>query len=139
MSEASAPRPGAAPPRHRSLAEWTSFGIAALVVLMVAGLVVYVWVSMPTTPPQIELTRSGPVRAEGGQFYVPFTVTNRGGMAAEAVQLIGELHVDGEVVEDGEQQIDVLGSDETREGAFVFSRDPEEGELTLRVASFQQP
>lgn len=123
----------------RSPAEWVTFAVAALVVLTIAGLVVYDWLSGPRTPPTIELRQDGEIRAEGGQFYVPFTVTNSGGNTAEAVQLIAELSVGGEVVEEGEQQIDFLAGRETREGAFVFGRDPQEGELLLRVASFQEP
>ena len=139
MSDTSAARSPASPPRRRSFAEWTAFTIAALLVLTVAGLVVYDWVSSPATPPVIELRQSGPARAEGGQFYVPFTVTNSGGNTAETIQLIAELEVAGEMVEDGEQQIDVLARDEMREGAFVFSRDPAQGQVTLRVASYQEP
>lgn len=140
MSEASATHtPASNQPRSRSFAEWTTFGIAALLVLIVAGLVVYDWISTPATPPVVQLMQSGAVRAEGGQFYVPFTVTNSGGSTAEAVQLIAELELDGEIVEDGEQQIDFLAGDETREGAFVFSQDPQQGQLSLRVASYQQP
>lgn len=139
MSEALAAQSPASQPRRRSFAEWTTFTIAALLVLAVAGLVVYDWVSSPATPPVIELRQSGPARAEGSQFYVPFTVINSGGSPAETIQLIAELELAGELVEDGEQQIDVLARDETRQGAFVFSRDPGQGQLTLRVASYQEP
>lgn len=126
-------------PQRRSPAEWVTFGVAALIVSTIIGLVIYDWVSVPPTPPTFQLTQSGPIRAEGGQFYVPFSVTNSGGDTAEAVQVIAELRVDGEVVEDGTQEIDFLPGHEVQEGAFVFSRDPQQGELTLRVASYQQP
>jgi uncharacterized protein (TIGR02588 family) len=53
--------------------------------------------------------------------------------------VIAELSINGKVEEDGEQQIDFLASGETEEGAFVFSRDPRQGELVVRVASYKLP
>ena len=123
----------------RSLAEWVTFGIATLVLIGIVSLVIYNWVATPNTPPVIELTQSGEIREVNGQYYIPFTITNVGGNTAEAVQLIAELKIDGEVEESGEQQIDFLAGDESEEGAFVFSRDPGEGELILRVGSYKMP
>jgi uncharacterized protein (TIGR02588 family) len=125
--------------RGRSLAEWVTFGIATLVLIGIVSLVIYNWVATPNTPPVIELTQSGEIREVNGQYYIPFTITNLGGNTAEAVQLIAELKIDGEVEESGEQQIDFLAGEESEEGAFVFSRDPGEGELILRVGSYKMP
>uniref|UniRef100_A0ACD5GPH3 TIGR02588 family protein n=1 Tax=Desertifilum tharense IPPAS B-1220 TaxID=1781255 RepID=A0ACD5GPH3_9CYAN len=74
-----------------------------------------------------------------GQYYVPFSVINSGGTTAEAVQVIAELRVNGSLLESGEQQIDFLASDERQEGAFVFTRNPQQAELTIRVASYKSP
>lgn len=123
----------------RSLAEWVTFGVAALVLIAIVSLVIYDWVATPATPPVIELTQSGEVREVNGQYYVPFRIENVGGITAEAVQLIAELKIDGDVEESGEQQIDFLAGDESEEGAFVFSRNPGEGELILRVGSYKMP
>jgi uncharacterized protein (TIGR02588 family) len=70
---------------------------------------------------------------------VPFTVTNAGGETAESVQVVAELRIDGEVVESGEQTLEFLSSQETTGGAFIFTRNPQEGELVMRVASYQEP
>lgn len=123
----------------RSLAEWVTFGVAALVLIAIVSLVIYDWVATPATPPVIELTQSGQARQINGQYYVPFRIKNIGGITAEAVQLIAELKIDGDVEESGEQQIDFLAGDESEEGAFVFSRNPGEGELILRVGSYKMP
>lgn len=123
----------------RSLAEWMTFGIATLVLIAILSLVIYDWVATPNTPPVIELTQSGAIREVNGQYYIPFTIKNVGGNTAEAVQLIAELKIDGEIEESGEQQIDFLAGDESEEGAFVFSRNPSEGELILRVGSYKMP
>jgi len=127
------------PPQHRrSFAEWVTFGIAALILVTIASLVIYDWVGTPPSPPIISLTQNGEIREADGLFYVPFTITNTGGDTAEAVQVIAELRI-GDEVEAGEQQIDFLAGDETAEGAFVFSRNPKDGELRLRVASYKIP
>jgi len=70
---------------------------------------------------------------------VPFTVTNTGGETAESVQIIAELRVNGEVLESGDQQIDFLSSGETQEGAFIFSRNPTQGQLIVRSSSYKLP
>ena len=127
------------PQHQRSLAEWVTFGVAALILLTIAGLVIYDWIATPPTPPVLSLTQSGAVRQASGQFYVPFTITNTGGDTAESVQIIAELRINGGVEESGEQQIDFLAGAESEEGAFVFSRNPQEGELVMRVASYKMP
>lgn len=123
----------------RSLAEWTTLGIALSILATVVGLVIYDWLTTKRQPPVLKITHeSNTVQAVQGQFYVPFTVANTGGETAESVQVIAELQLNG-VEESGEQQIDFLAGDETAEGAFVFSGDPRQGELILRVASYKLP
>lgn len=124
----------------RSLAEQTTFGIAALILAVLVGLVLYIWSDeQKQQPPDITISSQGTVREASGQFYVPFEIENIGGGTAESVQVIAELRINGEVEESGEQQIDFLSGGETEEGAFVFSRNPQEGELVLRVASYKLP
>lgn len=123
----------------RPLAEWITFAIALLIVGVLVVLVVVSWVSQDTQPPIINLDTSGAVRDVNNQFYVPFAVKNIGGGTAESVQIIGELSIDGHAEESGEQQIDFLSGGETREGAFIFTRNPQEGRLVIRVASYKLP
>lgn len=123
----------------RSPAEWTTFSIALLIVVVTVGLVIYKWVTQKNQPPIISISPSSEIRKAPGQFYVPFEIENTGGETAESVQVIAELRIDGEVEESGEQQIDFLASGETEKGAFVFSRDPRKGELVVRVASYKLP
>lgn len=119
-------------------AEWITFAIALLIVLSLIGLVVYSWFTQDQQPPVLEVVRSETKEIKG-QFYVPFKVTNTGGETAESVQVIGELRINGQVEESGEQQIDFLSGNESEEGAFIFTRDPKKGEVMLRVASYKLP
>jgi uncharacterized protein (TIGR02588 family) len=123
----------------RSPAEWTTFSIALIILATIVGLVIYEWLTQKHRPPVLSVTSSSEVRQVPGQFYVPFEIKNSGGETAESVQVIAELRINGEVEESGEQQIDFLASGETEEGAFVFSRDPRQGELSMRVASYKLP
>lgn len=133
----SSPQVGQKPPR--SPAEWTTFSIALFIVAVIVGLVLYKWLTQKNQPPELSVTPHSQIRQAQGQFYVPFSVTNTGGETAESVQVIAELRINGEIEEAGEQQIDFLASGEKEEGAFVFSRDPREGELVVRVASYKSP
>lgn len=122
----------------QSPAEWISFLISSAVVAGVLGTVGYLWVSnRQQQPPVLEVETT--VETRQGKYYVPFTVTNAGGETAEAVQVIAELRVDNVLLEWGDQQIDFLSSQEEAEGAFVFIRDPNVGDLTVRVASYKRP
>jgi uncharacterized protein (TIGR02588 family) len=123
----------------RSPAEGITFSIALLILASIIGLVIYKWFTQKNQPPVLSVTRPSEIRQVPGQFYVPFAITNTGGETVESVQVIAELRINGEVEESGEQQIDFLASGEKEEGAFVFSRDPRQGELVMRVASYKLP
>jgi uncharacterized protein (TIGR02588 family) len=123
----------------RTAAEWVTFSFASVILGGILGLVIYSQVSRPHQPPILTIASQEPIRQTAGQFYVPFEVTNTGGETAASVQLIAELRINGRVEETGEQQIDFLSRNEKEVGAFIFSRDPNQGQLTLRVASYQLP
>ena len=125
--------------QKRTPAEWATFAIACFILFTLTGLVLYNWLTKKQEPPIISVTRNTPIRETQEQFYVPFTVTNTGGETAESVQIIAELRVNGEVLESGDQQIDFLSSGETQEGAFIFSRNPSQGQLILQSSSYKLP
>lgn len=123
----------------RLRAECVTLALTSLMVAVLIGLVVFVWMTQTDQPPILQITRETGVRQIQGHYYVPFTVTNIGGGTAESVQVIGALQMNGEAVETGEQQVDFLSSGEQESGAFVFSRNPDEGTVILRVASYKLP
>lgn len=124
---------------ERSMAEWVTFSIASFILAIIVGLVGYTWLTDKNQPPIVSVSNKQTIRESDGKFYVPFEVVNTGGDTAESVQIIAELEVDGEVKETGEQQIDFLSRGETEEGAFIFSQNPNQGKLTIRVASYKLP
>ncbi|WP_414518333.1 TIGR02588 family protein [Nostoc sp. PCC 9305] len=123
----------------RSIAEWITFSIASFILAIIVILVGYTWLNEKNQPPILSVTKKQTIREINGQFYVPFEVMNSGGDTAESVQIMAELMIDGKVTETGEQQIDFLSSGESEEGAFIFSHNPRQGQLTLRVGSYKLP
>ncbi len=125
--------------QKRSFAEWVTFSIALLILAVIVSLVGYTWLNDENQPPILSVTNKQTIREIDGQFYVPFEVINTGGDTAESVQIIAELQINDKVVEIGEQQIDFLSRNETEEGAFIFSKNPKQGKLILRVSSYKLP
>lgn len=127
------------PAQRRITAEQVSFTIACLILGAIISLVLLAWATEGDSPPILLVqTQVGEVREVNGQFYVPYQVTNTGGETAESVQIMGELKI-GDAIESGDQTIDFLSKNEIEEGAFVFSRDPRQGQLSIRVASYKSP
>lgn len=123
----------------RFLAEIVTFGIALFILAIIIGLVGYIWVNEDDKPPILSVSKRQIVREVNGQFYVPFEIVNDGGETAESVQVVAELEIGGKVVETAEQQIDFLSSSEKEEGAFIFTKNPRQGKLIVRVASYKSP
>lgn len=124
---------------RRSLAEWITFTIAALILSALVGLIIYDWQVNQSRPPafQVEVTESA--RVTDGRYYVPFSIQNTGGRIARTVQVTAELLLENGDNESGEQQIDFLSGNERKSGSFVFSHNPQQGELLIRVASYGLP
>ena len=123
----------------RSPAEKISFLLALGVLIAIISGVGYLWVSdRNQAPPVLQVSAEQSEQREG-TYYVPFTVKNSGGKTAASVQVIAELRVNDEIVEWGEQSVDFLSREETSMGAFLFVRNPADGELTVRVASYSVP
>lgn len=124
--------------KTRSQAEKVSFIVSLSIVSTIVILVCYAWITGDTNPPTLTITTSQ-IRQVDRQYYVPFTVSNSGGETANSVEVVAQLFTDLEPTETGTQQIDFLSRKEKRSGEFIFSRDPRQGKLTVRVASYKQP
>lgn len=126
--------------RRRSFPERMSFAASILVLTTLICLIVYQWRFVDSKPPILSVIVDQKIRYYGNQYYVPFTVYNIGGQTAKAVQVIGELQIQAENIQQtGEQQIDFLSGGETVSGAFIFTENPEQGQLKIRVASYKLP
>lgn len=124
---------------QRSAAEWVTFIVASVILLGLVGLIFFDWQTNQNQPPAFAVTVSEAVRVTDGRYYVPFAITNTGGRIARMVQVTADLNIEGADDETGEQQIDFLSGHETKAGSFVFTHDPQGGDLVVRVASYRLP
>ncbi|NJM72953.1 MAG: TIGR02588 family protein [Scytonema sp. RU_4_4] len=122
----------------RTLAEWLTFGAASFILTVVVSLVGYTWLNEKDEPPVLAVNNKA-IREVNEQFYVSFEVLNTGGETAESVQIMAQLQIDGEIEETGDMQIDFLSGGEKEQGAFIFKRDPRQGQLTIRVTGYKLP
>ena len=124
--------------RLRVTPERATFAAAAVILLSVAGAIVGLWVQQ-RDPVAVTVEQVGEVRFAGRQGYLTAEVQNTGDETAEAVQVIAELIVDGEVIADGEQFIDFLSGGEIETIVFLFDQAELDAETELRVASYKVP
>ena len=122
---------------RRSPAEKVSFTVSLFIVSLIVALICYTWISGDTNPPALSLSTSQP-RQVDRQYYVPFSVTNSGGKTAHSVEVVARLTTQSET-QTGRQQFDFLSRQESQSGEFIFDRDPSQGTLIIRVASYQEP
>ncbi|MDP1793898.1 MAG: hypothetical protein Q8K63_07140 [Acidimicrobiales bacterium] len=122
--------------RERTSAEWVTFAVAALVLLTMIGLIAREAVKSDAPPRPVATI--GPTKQVGERYEVSVSVKNRGDLAAEQVQVLASLEVDGETTE-GDQVVDFLAGGDEEELVFYFDDDPDDGELTVDVTGFTVP
>lgn len=124
---------------RQSLAEKVSFFVSLFIVATIVALIGYTWLSGDTNPPTLSVIAGADIREAQQQYYVPFTVSNFGGSTAESVEVVAQLLLDDGNIETGSQQINFLSRKEQRKGEFIFTHNPQQGQLTIRVASYKLP
>lgn len=122
----------------RSGAEWVTFAVSLFLLGVVIALIA-AQIPGEHTPAAPTATRAGPIRSEGGSFFVPVDVKNTGEDTAQNVQVLATLTTtDGkEIVAD--QLVDFLAGGETERIEFAFAEDPADGDLTVSVSGFGVP
>lgn len=121
-----------------TLAQKVGFGVSVLVILSLAGLVVYADWERGQAPTVVEARPAlEAVYRQGKHFYLPIEVTNRGGAAAEQINIEVTLEANGET-ESSVLTVAQLAARESRRGWLVFRLDP--GAATLTTAlGFLEP
>jgi len=121
-----------------STAERVTFAAAVGILLALAGSIAWLW-AQPREPAIITVASSGDRRVTDTQTYVTARVRNTGDEAAEAVQVLAKLTVDGEVVAEGQQAIDFLSGGESEQVVFVFDVTAPDALVDLRIGGYAIP
>ncbi len=125
--------------KGKSMAERVSFGVSLSIVGIIVALISFTWITGDNNPPILAISTESKIREINQQYYVPFTVSNSGGETAESVEVTASLFLDNKLAETGRQEIDFLSRQEKRSGEFIFTRNPQQGKLSIRVASYKLP
>ena len=138
------PEPGqddANRPRQRSVAEWTTLAVSAVIIAALIGVALFEHFAASEPAGAWLEVRLAPERTErrGDLFYVPFTIANRGAAPAEGVTLVFEVRQGEEVLEESTADIQFLANSGSAAGEVVTQHDPATHEITGRVGTLQTP
>lgn len=124
--------------RRRVTPEQATFAASAAILLALAVAIVALWVQQ-RDPVTLSVEQVGEVRVAGRQSYLTAEVRNTGDETAEAVEVIAELVVDGDLLAEGTQSIDFLSGGDIETIVFIFDQSSPDAAAALRVASYQVP
>lgn len=116
----------------RTSAEWTTFGVAVAILLVMMGAILAE--ALQTHDDAQPVAVVGQTTHIGDQYQVQVTVENKGDKAASNVQVVASL---GDT--EGDQVVDFLAGGDDEELIFVFNDDPSAGELEVEVTGFTVP
>jgi uncharacterized protein (TIGR02588 family) len=119
--------------------EWVVFTASFVLVTSMLAYLVYDGLTLGDTPPTLEIT-SGEPELLADQYHVPISVTNRGDLTAEGVNVEVVLENGGAESERAEFEIAFLPRGATQEGQAAFRTDPRSGgQLKARITGYEQP
>jgi len=125
--------------KKRTAAEWVTLSLSVLIVLALAGLVIYQQMVRGTEPPSIEvMPKLEEMRQEGDAYYVPIEVTNKGETTAEDIEVQLSLDTGEGQPETAAFTLKFLAGAESESQTVVFQSDPSKGKLT-HVVAFSTP
>lgn len=126
--------------QSRSLAEWVTLGVSASIVIAMLGLITWLEFSGSSEPPRITaLANLEQMRQDEGVFYVPVTIENTGDRTVEDVVIEAQLDTGDGEPEVAEITVTFLAGGERVHGAFVFTSNPNNGDLVIRPVSYKDP
>jgi uncharacterized protein (TIGR02588 family) len=113
-------------PKGRNAAEWVTLLVSLAIVVMTVALALYehFWREEPPgTWLRVELDLAQAVKRDD-LYYIPYTATNQGSAAAEAVGLLVTVRQGETVLEEVTTEIPFLANSGSADGVFVTAYDP---------------
>ena len=125
--------------KGRSVVEWITLGISVLILLVLAGLIVYESTRDDNEPTVIVVEPAfEALRQEQDHYYLPVTVANGGSRTAEGVVVQLTLAGARGEAETASLTVDFLAGGEKVEGVVVFRGRPSAQNVSF-VASYLEP
>ena len=128
-------------PKDRTVAEWTTLAISAVVVLALIGAAlaeIFLRDDPSGAVVSIELA-PGEAEVRDGQTYIPFEVRNHGADSATDIVAIVEISQGDQVVEETTVDIPLLASHDVVEGEVVTMLDLGAHTVEARISALQVP
>ncbi len=121
-----------------TLSEWVVGIASTLLVLALAGFVVWDAYRATRSPPIVTL-RVERILAVSGGYVVDVGVYNEGGSTAKALAIQGTLKRDTVTVETSTATLSYVPAETEREAGLFFTRDPRQYKLELRPMGYDRP
>ena len=134
-------QPTTSRPPGRTIAEWSTFAISAVVTLALAGAALVEHFLLDEPPGTLLTVTVAADRAtrQDDRYYVPFTVANAGDEPATDVTLVFEVRRGETVLEESTADVPFLPIRGSEDGQLVTSFDPASHEIAARVGTLQAP
>ena len=118
--------------------EWLIAALGLILVTGAIGFMIYEAATQENLPPNFVFKVGSATQTANG-FLVKFELENTGDETAAAVEIEGELTRGEESVEKSSASLTYAPSHSKREGGLLFTKNPNEFELTIRVAGYEKP
>ena len=124
----------------RSFAEWTTLAISITILVVIVGLITYLYIRGTQEEPRIVAeAKFDELRSEESGYYLPVEVKNEGDRTVENVVIEAELDSGSGQPQTAEISVTFLAGGEQVLGAVIFDEDPTQGDLTVRATSYKLP
>jgi uncharacterized protein (TIGR02588 family) len=125
-------------PKRYPLVEWVSAAIGLAITGVMFGFLALEAAQQDGVPPLLNVVPVSLVQAPG-QYVVEFEVRNDSATTGAAVQVEGTLKQGGSDVETSTASLSYVPGESSQRGGLVFTRDPRDYRLDLRVTGYERP
>lgn len=124
--------------RARTIAEWVTLALSSLLILSLAGYLVYEAsrTNEPAVPVQVR-AEFAEARQVDGRYILPVKIANRGRRTVQDLKIQVQYQPPDSAAETTDLQIDYLGEQSGTEAYLYFDHPPETLQIKLRPASYR--
>lgn len=125
--------------RETPLLEWLSAGTGLAIVLGMFGFLVLDAIRADTGAAPLMRARAAGLTVAPGEYVVQVEVSNSSRRTGASVHIVGDLQEGGRTVESSDATLSYVPGQSQRRAGLVFTRDPRDFCLHLRVTGYERP